>query len=454
MTVKEIKTEDDLINAVNERLDKMVREAGFDSLEEVKKINEKNEAYRAEAAQRAAEDQARRAEEALPADLRDCFKRALDRDTSVFGPAGHANEEVGLAGLRSFAALRLRHLAQQSGRPLTGEGLAETAREMERRAETSQDRKYYETLARAASAGVLGTGGSLIPEDFRSDLVALYTAQTVIRKNATLLPMPAGNMTMPRETSATAPGYVAENENATTSVPGVDQLKLSSKKQRVVTPVSNDLLRFAGPVADVWLRNRIATDSAVAEDASMIRGVGSEGTIKGLRYQALAANVSARTQSGATSTLAEIVDDLYDMFLDLAANNVPFSTAWRWLGSPAVVSGAGRRLNSNGFFVFGDSPMMGTLLGLGIDQTTSVPANLGGGDESEIYLINYADVAVGDVSGLEVEFVRYGTYHDGSTVISGISADQSVFAATMRSDIGLLHDAAVSIRTAVDWTDV
>lgn len=452
-------TEEQLQAEIKRRFDAMLSEAGISGgLEGLKRSQASIEAKVKAFDDRVAADAAARASTVVTSELDTVLKRAVDSDPNARAFVGaddvaHSRfEKFGTAALFSVARWRLQSIAKERGFGPSNEGACKIAAEMARNAATKHDREYFEVLGRSLSAGNFADGGALIPEDLRSEILPLYTANTVIRKYAMNVPMPSGSITWPRQTSGVAPGYVPESGIAAVSTPALDQLKLSAKKLRVLTPITNDLMRYAGSQTDVWLRNRLATDFAVAEDAAFIRGTGSSATVKGIRYQALGTHVTAETKAGAAVTLQELVTDLFDMLDDLKSSNVPFGPAWRWLSSPTAFSGIAQRLNSNGFFVFQNELIAGRLIGLGFDETTGVPSNLGGSsNQSEMYLIDYANVIVGDARGLELDFVPNATWDSGSGLVSGVSTDQSVFVGTLASDVGLAHDSAASVRTGVDW---
>jgi len=83
--------------------------------------------------------------------------------------------------------------------------------------------------------------------------------------------------------------------------------------------------------------------------------------------------------------------------------------------------------------------------------TTSIPVNLGGGDESEIYFVDFAEIMVGEVEGIIVDASDTAAYHDGSNVVAAFSQDQTVIRAIVQHDMAPRHNTSIAVLTAVDW---
>jgi HK97 family phage major capsid protein len=108
--------------------------------------------------------------------------------------------------------------------------------------------------------------------------------------------------------------------------------------------------------------------------------------------------------------------------------------------------------DANGNFAFRDEMMGGTLWKFPYFSTTNIPINLGSGDKSEIYLVDMADVLLGEANFLQVDASNTAAYHDGSNVVSAFSKDQTVVRVIAHHDLGIRHEESLSIIEAVDWS--
>jgi hypothetical protein len=94
----------------------------------------------------------------------------------------------------------------------------------------------------------------------------------------------------------------------------------------------------------------------------------------------------------------------------------------------------------------------GSLFGIPLFTTTQIPVNLGGGSESEMYLVDMSQVIIGDSLAPVVEFFDNGTYNNNAGVLtSGISTDSTVIRLKQEHDIIMLHPEAGAVKTAVDF---
>ena len=76
---------------------------------------------------------------------------------------------------------------------------------------------------------------------------------------------------------------------------------------------------------------------------------------------------------------------------------------------------------------------------------------LGNDNESEIYLVDFSQVLIGESQGLLVDSSQEAAYHDGSSVQAAFSLDQTVVRAIAEHDLGMRHDKGVTMLTGVTW---
>ena len=302
--------------------------------------------------------------------------------------------------------------------------------------------------ALGASAGP--SGGVLVPIQQANEVIELRRAATVIRSfGPREMPLPTGTLQVPKIASGATGTYIGENTNITKSEQTFGNVTLTAKKLAVLTPISNDLIRNSSPAADAIVRDDIVRSLSVTEDAAFLRGDGTNGSPKGLRYWAPAGNLVA----AASTSLANVASDLGSALLALMnANTAPGK--WGWIISPRTWKYLTTVQNTNGFYVFREEMLAGSIWGFPFKMTTSVPITLTVGansDCSEVYLANFDDMVIGDNLSLSIDVSQEAAYYNGSSVVAAFSQDQTVVRAIAEHDFAARFDEAISVITGVRW---
>jgi len=323
------------------------------------------------------------------------------------------------------------------------------------RGSASDAAKYVKQLKGGGDASVIkaleastGTaGGFLVPTELSSEIIELLRPAAVVRRmNPLVLPMDNGALQISKITAGATGGYSGENEDIGEDAEAFGMLNLSWKKLSRLVPLSNDLLRFAAASADTVVRDDLIQALAQREDQAFIRDDGTAGTPKGMRYWANAANVSA----SAGTTLANVVTDITALINGLENNDVRMIRPG-WLLSPRSKNYLISIRDSNGQFVFRDEMNKGMLFGWPYAATNNIPNNLGGGTESEVYFVDFADAVIAEASELIIDASDQASYVSSGTLVSAYSKDQTVIRAIARHDFGMRHDYSVAIKTGVTW---
>jgi HK97 family phage major capsid protein len=305
-----------------------------------------------------------------------------------------------------------------------------------------------EAMAKALEASDAEAGGVLVPSEYSADVIELLRERAVIRSlGPTIIPMPTGSMTMPKLTGGATGGYIGESQNITADEQTFGQISLSWKKLAVLVPMSNDLLRFNVANADGIVRDDCVSSLALTEDAAFLRANGTEFQPKGLYHWA-----GNKFDAQATPDLTKVTQDLAQAILYLREANVRMLRP-AWIMSPRTEFYLMTIRDTNGNLVFYNEMSAGRLFGFPFASTTTVPDNLGTGtDESEVYLVDFADVLIGEANTLEVTSSDVATYHDGSSLQSAFSLDQTVLKLLAHHDLGVRHEDSVCVIEAVAWT--
>ena len=308
----------------------------------------------------------------------------------------------------------------------------------------------FEQQQKAMSASNGPDGGYLVPEQFSTDVMEARRARTVVRASGPrIYPMPTGTFHLPKVAGGVTGGYIGENANVQHSNPTLAENVLTWKKLAVTTALSNDLMRYGSPAADLLVRDDIVRSLAVTEDAALLRGDGTGGAPKGIRYWAAPGNIIG----AATTSLANVSTDLGRAILALQNANVPYGN-WGWIMSPRSVFYLNTVQTTTGAFAFRDEIARGTMYGFPFKVTTGIPSTLTVGtnaDCSEVYLVNFDDMALGDSMRLAIDVSTEAAYHNGSTVVASFSLYQFVVRAICEHDFVARDPNAIAILTGVRW---
>ncbi len=313
--------------------------------------------------------------------------------------------------------------------------------------ENFNDADVAMALTTTTSAG----GGVLIPAQFVPEVIELLSPQSVVREMGALtMPMPNGNLTIPKLTGGAAVGYIGSDDDIASTGATFGDLQLSAKKLAALVPISNDLIKYSGTNQNV---DRVVIGDLIAglgarEDKAFIRDDGSANTPKGLRYWAPAQNVIA---ANATVNLQNVENDLGKIMLMLMNANTRMRSPG-WVLNPTVFMFLSNLRDGNGNKVYPEL-VDGLLKGYPYKTTTQVPANLGvGGDESEVYFVDFADAIIGESDEMTIAISTEATYKDeSSNLISAFSKDQTLIRVIQQHDFGMRHDGSVAVLTGVTW---
>jgi HK97 family phage major capsid protein len=307
-----------------------------------------------------------------------------------------------------------------------------------------------ELTARTLAAGVAASGGYMVPEELAGEVIELLRPRTVFRSaGPRILSMPSGNISIARQNAGATVGYIGENAAPPVGDPNFGQVRLTAKKLAARVAISNDLLRFSSPSADAIVRDDLVRQMAIGEDQAFIRGAGTAFSPKGMRYWAPTGNLFPMTGSPNAST---VIADLTKLVVGLQSNKVAM-TKPTWFWSQRTLNYLMDIRDSVGGFLFRDELMRGTFRGYPFKWTQSIPENLGGGTESEVYLIDMDEALIAEVPGLILDASQEATYTpDGSTLVSAFDNDQTVIRCIMQHDFAMRHDVAVAVLTGVTWS--
>lgn len=340
------------------------------------------------------------------------------------------------------------------------------------------------TKALVTSSGA--AGGFIVPPDVMNEIIPLLRAQTVVRSaGPRVLPMPRGTMTLPGQASAATASYGNENKAIVKSEPSLNRIVATYKKLTALVPVSNDMMRYADPAVDAFVRDDLVRVMALREDLAFLLGDGMADTPRGFlsfangwvaakggtigvwsttanSIFAVNATDPANSTGGNFITANQTVDltsvqnALAGAVNRLDSANVP-ETRRAWFFHPRTYNYLFNVVNSLGLYVFRDELMGGRLLGYPFYKTTQIGTGYWNADGSNkdlsfIFLVEMSEDMIFDSMQMELAVSREGTYVDeNGATISAFQQDQTIIRAISEHDHQMRHDASIAVIQAVRW---
>ena len=317
-------------------------------------------------------------------------------------------------------------------------------------------------VAKALNTAGTATGGALIPQAFMAEVIELLRARVVVRRlNPVIIPMPLGNMTIPRLAAGATAAYQGELDDISVSQETFDDIQLNAKKLVAIVTVTNDLIRRAPIGIEAIIRDDLTESLARREDIAFLRGDGSGNSPIGLLNLAASANKLVAAPFAATdnATILTTVIGVANGARLLLEQNMSRMLRTAWIFHPQVKWFLSGLRDGVGNFVYKDEIASGKFLGLPFETSQQLPTNLNTAvtgtavnNGSEIYLADFADVVLGETYNMTVDASDVAAYKDGSgNIVSAFQRDQTVFRVISEHDLNLRHQASVIVITVPGW---
>ena len=320
-------------------------------------------------------------------------------------------------------------------------------------AQMAQQGGFSADVAMALNTVTPGAGGVLVPQNFATEIIEALRPMSVVRKMGTRsLPLNNGNLTMPRITGNTVVTYIGTDTDIPITGMTFADTKLSAKKAAAIVPISNDLIANAGisPRTDDIVVSDLAVSMGLSEDLHFVRADGTGSLPKGMRYWAQAFNVLPAPDS-AGITLEKI--DLFcgGMMLRIETANVMMKDCG-WLMHPRVFRWLQSLRDGNGNKAYPEIEQ-GLFKGYPVGLSNQIPVNLGdGGNETEFYFVNFADMMIGEDMDLTISFSSEASYKDSEgNMVSAFQRDQTLVKVIAKHDFGPRHVECIVVAVAVKW---
>ena len=230
------------------------------------------------------------------------------------------------ASLESRVSLMRMLQAGVEGRALNG-AEAEFHAEAERRTGRKAAGFFLPMTALETRVNLTSTSGDLVPTDHRGDqyISPLRNSLLARRLGVRVLSGLSGNVTIPKQATATSVGWVAENSAVSDTGITTDPITMSPKHAGGVSEMSRQLIMQSSPDIEQLLRDDLAYQLAKAIDSALITGGGAN------EPTGVLSTVGIGTANLATLSWANVLGMVKTLE---EANTLSPSTAW--LAAPAV----------------------------------------------------------------------------------------------------------------------
>lgn len=332
-------------------------------------------------------------------------------------------------------------------------------------------------VTKALMVSVGTAGGIMVPPDQMTEVIELLRPKAVVRASTPrIIPMPRGTMTLPGQASAASAGYGGEVQKIAKSEQKLNAIVASFKKLTALVPVSNDMMRYANPATDAFVRDDLVKVLALREDKGFLLDDGTAQSPRGMLHVANAWAAQTGGTVGKWSNAANSVAAVGGNFITSAANYALATAAAElggldnkldtadvpadrrvWFMHPRTKNYLFNVQNSLGVYVYRDELTKGTLLGHPYKTTTQIPINIWDADGTHkdcsfIILAEMTEAMIFDSMQLELAVSREGTYIDANgDTISAFQNDQTLIRAIEEHDFQMRHEASVAVSQLVRW---
>ena len=287
------------------------------------------------------------------------------------------------------------------------------------------------------TASVPADGGFTVPIAFSPDYIKALYANTILEKlGVRKVPMPNGNLSIPKMTAKASAYWIGEAEKITSSQAQFGEVNLKAKKLAALTPISNDLLRYNAVGIDGWIADDLMRNAKVELDDAFLNGTGTAHTPLGLK------NVKGVQTWTPQSGTALSLKTPAGMLAKLKSKNIPMENV-KWLLNPMGESWLEDLAFSSGPFAF-PSLDEGKLKGYEVIESATVGYNESGSPvTADFWVGDWSQFLWGVGYDISVEMSREGTFSDGNgNNISAFQNDLTLVRLITEHDFACRHPEA------------
>lgn len=302
---------------------------------------------------------------------------------------------------------------------------------------------------KSVNGGTLEAGGFDIPDNYYSNVIEYLTAKVITYNipGIETTNMTTGRLKLAKETNLITGSWVGEEGYAEPETPLSGVFEMFARKLMCIVIISNDWLRRSDTGNDRNVLMRMQKGISLTEDSGLWRGIGSQYTPLGVRYQIASGNLIP--QSGTTN--AAITTDLLGAVGAVTAANIEIQNPV-WIMHPLKKTKLMSLRNATTDTLVFPETLQGRLYDAPILTSTAIPITLGGGgNESEIYYGEGSELLIGKTADIDISLSDSLSYIKSGTTVSAFSRDQSGLRVIKETDIFLRHSGGFACVTGVTW---
>ena len=287
------------------------------------------------------------------------------------------------------------------------------------------------------TASVPSDGGFTVPIAFSPDYIKALYANTILEKlGVRKVPMPNGNLSIPKMTAKASAYWIGEAQKIPASQAEFGEINLKAKKLASLTPISNDLLRYNAVGIDGWIADDLMRNAKVELDDAFLNGAGTAHTPLGLKN-----TTGIQTWTPASGTALSLKTPA-GMLAKLKQKNIPMENV-KWLLNPMGESWLEDLAFSSGPFAF-PSLDEGKLKGYEVIESATVGYNESGSPiTADFWVGDWSQFLWGVGYDISVEMSREGTFADGNgNQISAFQHDLTLVRLITEHDFAVKHPEA------------
>lgn len=307
--------------------------------------------------------------------------------------------------------------------------------------------KDQEDVVKALTSSTGAGGGFRLQDEVAIEVFDKLRAESIVlQRGPIIVPLGTGNLTIPGLATGVNGAWQGENTNTTHTTQTLRQVVLTGKLFGALIAISNQLIDRGGPDVERMVNNDLTLSLRLAIDVAYMRSDGSNFQPRGILDRA-----NTKFDANSTVNVANVVADLIKAINTLEQSDIQMVNPG-WLMAPRTKNFLMGLLDGDGQFIFGEQIGRKELFGIPFSVSTQIPVNLGGGgDESELYLVDFDNVIIGQEQDIEIVSSDGAAYFNGTEVVSGFSQNQTVLRANIVTDIQLRHTETAVIVEAVKW---
>lgn len=264
---------------------------------------------------------------------------------------------------------------------------------------------------KALSATSPTAGGYLIPEVYVDQVIELLYPKTVMFElGAQKVPMPNGNLNLPKMTAGARATWGGEQRRIAKTQPEYGNIKLSAKRLGAIVPQSRELMMLSSISADQMFANDLTRKMQLGLDYGGLLGKGGEYEPTGIANNKDVEKVDVTKITDPDLVAAGKITADFPVFLrsKILQKNVD-DVAMGWAFNSILEGYLMNLKTTTGTYIYREEMNAGKLLGFPYKICNQIAYDTG---KTSLFLGNWNDLLVGETAGLETYTTLDGAWID------------------------------------------